>query len=36
MEFSEDIKELIARYCVSVIIDGKEKICHTDNIEKNL
>lgn len=33
MESSGDIRELIARYCVSVIIDSKEKICHTDNIE---
>lgn len=33
MESSGDIRELIARYCVSVIIDGKEKIYHVDNIE---
>lgn len=33
MESSGDIRELISRYCVSVIIDGKEKICHPDNIE---
>lgn len=34
MEFSEDIKELIARYCVFAIIDGKEQLCHTDDIEE--
>lgn len=34
MESSGDIKELIARYCVSVIIDGKEQLCHIDNIEE--
>ena len=34
MESSGDIRELIARYSVSVIIDDKEQLCHTDNDEK--
>ena len=34
MELSDDIKELVARYYVSAIIDGKEQLCYTDNIEE--
>lgn len=34
MEFNDDIREIIARYYVSAIIDGKEQLCHTDNIEE--
>lgn len=34
MESSGDIRELIARYCVSVIIDDKEELCYTNNIEE--
>lgn len=34
MELINDIKELIARYYVSAIIDGEEKLCHIDNIEE--
>lgn len=33
MESSGDIRELIARYCVSAIIDGKEQICYVNNDE---
>ena len=31
---NNDIKELVARYSVSVIIDGEEQLCHADGIEK--
>lgn len=33
MKENNNIEEFIARYCVSVIIDNVEKICHTSNAE---
>ena len=36
MESSGDIRELIARYSVSAIIDGKEQLCYTNGVKEEV